>query len=210
MFNSRYRALLYPGMEQSVATGESFESIVRNAAESGLIADAEGRIEEWVAERIREHRNPGGAIVQQRGGGHWVEVNENRTADGDTVALYTDVTERKEFEIRILEEKRRADEASSQAIEKNRMLESLSAKLSKYLAPQVYSSIFTGKQEVGISSKRKKLTVFFSDIADFTATTDSLESEQLTELLNNCISPRCREWPSNSGPPSTSTSATRS
>jgi class 3 adenylate cyclase/CHASE3 domain sensor protein len=192
MFNSRYRSLLYPGMEQSVATGASFESIVRNAAESGLIADAEGCTDEWVAERMREHRNPGSAIVQQRGDGRWVEVNENRTADGDTVALYTDVTERKEFEIRILEEKRRADEARSQATEKNRMLESLSTKLSKYLSPQVYSSIFTGKQEVGISSKRKKLTVFFSDIADFTETTDSLESEQLTELLNNYLTEMSR------------------
>jgi class 3 adenylate cyclase len=66
-------------------------------------------------------------------------------------------------------------------------LESLSTKLSKYLSPQVYSSIFTGRQEVSITSKRKKLTVFFSDIAGFTETTDSLESEQLTELLNSYL-----------------------
>jgi class 3 adenylate cyclase len=192
MFNSRYRVLLYPGMEDTVATGTSFESIVRTAAVRGLIGDAEGRIEEWVAERIREHRNPGTPFVQQRGNGRWIEVSENRTTDGDTVALYTDVTDRKESELKILEEKRRADEASSQATAKNRMLESLSAKLSKYLSPQVYSSIFTGSQEVGISSKRRKLTVFFSDIADFTETTDSLESEQLTELLNNYLTEMSR------------------
>ncbi|TIY05391.1 MAG: adenylate/guanylate cyclase domain-containing protein [Mesorhizobium sp.] len=67
------------------------------------------------------------------------------------------------------------------------MLESLSSKLSKYLSPQVYSSIFSGKRNVEISSSRKKLTVFFSDIADFTATTDKLESEELTELLNQYL-----------------------
>ena len=67
------------------------------------------------------------------------------------------------------------------------MLESLSSKLSKYLSPQVYASIFSGRQNVEISSKRKKLTVFFSDIADFTATTDKLESEELTELLNHYL-----------------------
>ncbi len=33
--------------------------------------------------------------------------------------------------------------------------------LSKYLSPQVYASIFAGKQSVEIASKRKKLTVFF-------------------------------------------------
>ena len=51
--------------------------------------------------------------------------------------------------------------------EKNRLLADLSSKLSRYLSPQVYQSIFRGEQNVEIASKRKKLTVFFSDIADF-------------------------------------------
>jgi class 3 adenylate cyclase len=59
--------------------------------------------------------------------------------------------------------------------------------LSKYLSPQVYSSIFSGSKEVKILSSRKKLTVFFSDIADFTSTTDDLESEELTTLLNHYL-----------------------
>ena len=41
------------------------------------------------------------------------------------------------------------------------MLEALSNKLSKYLAPQVYSSIFSGRHSVEVSSTRKKLTIFF-------------------------------------------------
>ena len=49
-------------------------------------------------------------------------------------------------------------------------MEVLSTKLSKYLAPQVYSSIFSGQRDVEIASVRKRLTVFFSDIVDFTAT----------------------------------------
>src|SRR5262249_42326257 len=60
-------------------------------------------------------------------------------------------------------------------------------KLSKYLSPQVYSSIFSGSQDVRIASSRKKLTIFFSDIADFTETTDALESEELTALLNHYL-----------------------
>jgi class 3 adenylate cyclase len=67
------------------------------------------------------------------------------------------------------------------------MLESLSTKLSKYLSPQLYNSIFSGAQNVEIDSKRKKLTVFFSDIAGFTETTDNLESEELTNLLNHYL-----------------------
>ena len=79
---------------------------------------------------------------------------------------------------------RRMDEANALVTKQNRMLEALSNKLSKYLSPQVYSQIFSGEQSVEISSKRKKLTIFFSDIADFTETTESLESEELTGLLN--------------------------
>lgn len=69
--------------------------------------------------------------------------------------------------------------------EKSTMLESLSNKLSKYLSPQVYESIFSGEQDVCLTTKRKKLTVFFSDIKDFTQTTEDLQPEDLTYLLNS-------------------------
>lgn len=62
---------------------------------------------------------------------------------------------------------------------------SISKQLSKYLSPQIYDMIFYGKQDMKISSKRKKLTIFFSDIVGFTTLTENLESEELTELLNN-------------------------
>jgi class 3 adenylate cyclase len=71
--------------------------------------------------------------------------------------------------------------------EKTEALEQLSSKLAKYLSPQVYDSIFSGKQEVKVASTRKKLTVFFSDIASFTETADRLESEELTQLLNHYL-----------------------
>jgi class 3 adenylate cyclase len=71
--------------------------------------------------------------------------------------------------------------------EKNRMLEGLSVKLSKYLSPQIYESIFSGRSEVKLQTQRKKLTVFFSDIKDFTATTDNMEPEDLAALLNHYL-----------------------
>lgn len=60
----------------------------------------------------------------------------------------------------------------------------LISRLSKYLAPQIFQSIFKSKSEGGLSSSRKNLTVFFSDIKGFTAMTDTMESEAVTELLN--------------------------
>ena len=84
-------------------------------------------------------------------------------------------------------EKDRTEAANKLVTEKNQILENLSSKLSKYLSPQIYQSIFRGEQNVEISSKRKKLTICFTDIAGFTETTDNLESEELTNVLNHYL-----------------------
>ncbi len=76
------------------------------------------------------------------------------------------------------------DEQKELVEEKNAKLESLSLKLSKYLAPQIYQSIFSSDQEVSLETKRRKLTVFFSDIKDFTQITEDLQAEDLASLLN--------------------------
>ena len=66
----------------------------------------------------------------------------------------------------------------------NEFLATLSMKISRYLSPQIYKSIFSGQKDVTISTERKKLTIFFSDIKDFTATTERMQPEQITQLLN--------------------------
>lgn len=68
------------------------------------------------------------------------------------------------------------------------MLHSLSEKLSRYLSPQVFKSIFEGAQDVSINAVRKKLTIFFSDIKDFTATSEHMQPEDMTYLLNSYFS----------------------
>ena len=176
--NTTYRKLLYPGIEDVVMPGVSFETIVRTAAERGLIPHAEGRVEEFVAARLAQHRNPGDSHVQRQQDGRWILINERNTDDGSTVAVYADITELKQ----------REEELS----EKSHALEQLSNQLAKYLSPQVYDSIFSGRQEVKVTSSRKKLTVFFSDIVGFTETADRLESEDLTQLLNHYLTEMSR------------------
>ncbi len=65
--------------------------------------------------------------------------------------------------------------------------EMILTKLSKYFSPQVYSSIFTGELDVNISTNRKNLTVFFSDIKGFTTITEKLEPEKLTEFITHYL-----------------------
>ena len=89
----------------------------------------------------------------------------------------------------------------------NEFLASLSMKISRYLSPQIYKSIFSGQKDVAIQTERKKLTIFFSDIKDFTATTERLQPEAITQLLNEYFTEmsnsRC-----GMAAPSTSSSAT--
>ena len=75
----------------------------------------------------------------------------------------------------------------TQRVHAHEKIEKLAVKLSKYLSPQVYDSIFSGKQNVKIEAYRKKLTVFFSDIKGFTELTDRLEPEVLSSLLNRYL-----------------------
>jgi len=63
----------------------------------------------------------------------------------------------------------------------------LARNLAKYLSPQVWEMIFSGKKHVRLETQRKKLTVFFSDIKGFTELSEELEAEALTDMLNNYL-----------------------
>ena len=69
----------------------------------------------------------------------------------------------------------------------NDFLAGISKKLARYLSPQIFASIFSGERDVTIQTERKKLTIFFSDIKDFTATTERLQPEELAGLLNEYL-----------------------
>jgi adenylate cyclase len=71
--------------------------------------------------------------------------------------------------------------------ERNTELETLSARLSKYLSPQLYSTLFKNKTVASISAKRKKLTIFFSDVVGFSEMAERLESEDITRMLNDFL-----------------------
>ncbi|ULQ59731.1 HAMP domain-containing protein [Brucepastera parasyntrophica] len=72
--------------------------------------------------------------------------------------------------------------------DRTRTIETLNNKMKHYLSPQLYASIAGGDREVSTEKHyRKKLTIFFSDIVDFTKTTESMEPEDLSALLNSYL-----------------------
>ncbi len=102
-------------------------------------------------------------------------ASHHRAQDGDggSVAIFSDITDLKQRE--------------AELTEKSNALLQLSQQLAKYLSPQIYDSIFAGRQEVKLASQRKRLTVFFSDIASFTEMTERLQPEDLNQLLNHYL-----------------------
>jgi class 3 adenylate cyclase len=134
-----------------------------------------------------------GSINLSREKGERVPVNwTSQDEIGEVVSAFNEMQGQQQGYETELREARddlelRVEERTKELAEKSNTLEQLSNQLAKYLSPQVYDSIFSGKQEVKVTSSRKKLTVFFSDIANFTETADRLESEELTQLLNHYL-----------------------
>jgi class 3 adenylate cyclase len=60
--------------------------------------------------------------------------------------------------------------------------------LSRYVPPQLVQKILAGEVDPVRDHRRRKLTLFFSDIKDFTRTTDAMEPEDMGRLLNEYFS----------------------
>jgi len=69
--------------------------------------------------------------------------------------------------------------------EVHKKVEALNRQYSSYISPHLAKSIRDGEITASVGSSRKKLTVFFSDIQNFTAGTEKLEPEDMTFLLNH-------------------------
>lgn len=178
--NTRYKQLLYPNASIDIEPGTVFETIIRRAAENGHIVDAEGRIDEWVTERLGFHCNPGEERIQQRSGGQWILITERKTGDGGTVAIYSDITDLKQREEELT--------TKSNALEEtNKRLKNAQEQISKYIDPNVTEKIFKGEFSAELTHKRSKLTMFFSDIKDFTQFTDASDPEDVARLLNEYL-----------------------
>ncbi len=59
--------------------------------------------------------------------------------------------------------------------------------MTSYLPPRVHESLSTGQPHTSLQPRRKRLTVFFSDIEGFTDITDEMDPEALTGLLNHYL-----------------------
>ena len=70
----------------------------------------------------------------------------------------------------------------------NKKVKEISSQISKYIPTQINEQFLKGNYSTQISTRRKKLTIFFSDIKNFTKTSENLQPEDLTKYLNEYFS----------------------
>lgn len=66
-------------------------------------------------------------------------------------------------------------------------LKNIAKTLSRYLSPEIHKHIFEGKTEDEMKPKRKKLTIFFSDIVGFTDMSNRKEHEDLVQVIEDYL-----------------------
>jgi signal transduction histidine kinase/CheY-like chemotaxis protein len=89
--NEKYRDI-YLASSDIIAPGVTFEAIVRHGVAHGQYPEAVGREEEWIAERLADHRNGNRQIEQRLNDGRWLRIMERKTKLGQTVGFRVDIT----------------------------------------------------------------------------------------------------------------------
>ncbi len=78
--------------QDTIFAGARFEDMLRAGVAKGQYPDAIGRELEWMAERLRTHRELSAPIEHQMPDGRWLLVSERRTSRGGSAGLRVDIT----------------------------------------------------------------------------------------------------------------------
>ena len=110
--------------------------------------------------------------------------NELIGVQGQLIDRTNEVTLQAKNEELLIENEKAFEELSF----KTERLEKISNQLAKYLSPQIYKNIFETDTDKVETYTRKKLTIFFSDIKEFTNLSDRLDPDLLAEIINEYLS----------------------
>ncbi len=97
LWNHQYMEM-YPESRDLFSVGKRFEDVLRDGMARGQYPEAEGREDEWIAERLARHIQPHSTHEQHLTNGRWVRVEERRTAEGGSIGVRVDITELKNRE----------------------------------------------------------------------------------------------------------------
>ena len=88
---------IYAASRDLIVPGRTFEDIVRRGAERGQYPDAVGRVDTWVRQRVAQHQNANGEVLEQQlADGRWLMIVEYRTPSGYIVGNRVDISRLKQ------------------------------------------------------------------------------------------------------------------
>lgn len=94
MINNKYKEM-HPDIAPYLTIGMPFENVLRASAEHNLIEGQEGRIDDWVRDRLDTLGKWADGVDFQMSDGRWVRVYESQTSDGGVAGSRMDITELK-------------------------------------------------------------------------------------------------------------------
>ena len=106
---------LYTNRRDVLVPGRSFEEILRDGLARGLYADAVGREEEWLKERMESHLHPPGPIEARHSNGRWLLICERPMRGGGTAGLRIDISALKAVQHQLRDNEERLNRAQRQA-----------------------------------------------------------------------------------------------
>jgi len=118
VINARFRQI-YHRAGAKLVIGGLYADFARELAIVEGIPAAEGRLEDYVRERMLLLAVPGEPFVHQLTDGRWIRISDYRADDGGTVCLRTDITELKQREQALAESEdrfRRLSEITFEAV----------------------------------------------------------------------------------------------
>ena len=166
----------------TITLGINHEAFVRGIV-TALIYKRVADIWDLKVKYIREKSKEGKNWVRWHYEAELIRLNKKRSLREINNVFTNNVNER--LFLNVINDSEKQKELSEMQREK---IENISAQLSKYIPPQIHDALFAGKYDTEIKTQRRKLTVFFSDIRNFTSTSENLQPEDLTKYLNEYFS----------------------
>jgi two-component system, cell cycle sensor histidine kinase and response regulator CckA len=90
--NSHFKALMAKAVPAD-PLGMTFEALVRREVAAGHYPEAAGREDDFIQDRLRAHREPGGSFLYKTRDGRWLRARDYRMPDGSIFAVRSDVTD---------------------------------------------------------------------------------------------------------------------
>ena len=171
LWNQRYDEL-NPELSSNLQVGMTFREIIQIGLSEGLYAEARGREDEWVSERLDCRRALSNTVEQRIAGGRWLRVSDRRTAAGGIVTVCTDITDLKNAAGALAEAR---DAAESANTAKSQFLANMSHEIRTPLNGIIGLAQALAKTELSdrqaemlelIQSSGQTLQVLLSDILD--------------------------------------------